>query len=51
MSIMRRAVREGDRVMGVLGLDAEDEVVVVFVRSVRRGCTGGEVGVGGWVRS
>jgi len=40
MSMMMRAVLEGSRVMGF-----------VVVERVRRGFIGGEVGVGGWVRS
>lgn len=40
MSMMRRAVLAGSRVMGF-----------VVVCRVRRGLIGGEVGVGGWVRS
>lgn len=40
MSMMRRAVLEGSRVIGF-----------VVVEIVSRGWIGGEVGVGGWVRS
>ena len=40
MSIMRSAVLAGSRVIGC-----------VVVGRVRRGLIGGEVGVGGWVKS
>ena len=40
MSMMRRAVLAGSRVMGC-----------VVVGSVRRGVIGGDVGMDGWVRS